>query len=236
MFSLAAVQRPVMAVASTSARHAIALPAVQRTFAVSAAVYQKPDQRKQQVPAAKPTPAQTQSQWDFLLGTMNQGRSTEAAGRAGRLDSAFASPIYNHLNSGKRLTKSQQIQAFESLWQENHTLPSLYKPAKPSEGRTVAFDRNTLDFSAAFGQLQGIMRRNKVRSELILGDRYEKPNQRRRRLASVRHRRRFADLVRQKVQLVRMLRTSPSTLTLTTSWNRSCISVLEGRRLDIPCT
>lgn len=46
------------------------------------------------------------------------------------------------------------------------------------------------------------MSRNKVVQELKMGERYEKPNQERRRKMSERHRRRFADMIRQKVRLV----------------------------------
>lgn len=176
--------------------------AARRSFTLSAIAAQKSNTARQPASNARPTPAQRQAQWDFLLGTMDQSRSTDAGRAARSLDSAYASPVYNYLNSGRRLSKAQQQEALEKLWRESHSLPSPYKPAKPNEGRTISFDKNTFDFSAAFGQMQGIIRRNNVRSELILGDRYEKPNQRRRRLASLRHRRRFADLVRQKVQLV----------------------------------
>lgn len=43
---------------------------------------------------------------------------------------------------------------------------------------------------------------NKVMLELRRGSRYEKPNQMRKRKASEAHRRRFADMIRQKVKLV----------------------------------
>ena len=49
------------------------------------------------------------------------------------------------------------------------------------------------------------LRRNNVRRELKLTERYEKPNQMRRRKRSERHRRRFADMIRKKVQLVRVV-------------------------------
>ena len=55
-----------------------------------------------------------------------------------------------------------------------------------------------------YRNLMGTLRRNNVRRELRLEERYEKPNQKRRRLRSERHRRRFADMIRKKVQLVRL--------------------------------
>ncbi|KAF8323187.1 hypothetical protein DL93DRAFT_2070738 [Clavulina sp. PMI_390] len=44
---------------------------------------------------------------------------------------------------------------------------------------------------------------NNVRGELRLVERYEKPTDKRRRLKSERHRRRFADMIGQKVRIVR---------------------------------
>lgn len=183
---------------SSSVSRAVSLPCLHRDFASTSAYRQdarsKPERKG-------PTPAQARAQWDFLLGTMNPNRPSEStSGRAS--DLSFVSPVYNHLDGRKKLTREQQMEAFESAWRDSHSVPSPHKPAKPSEGRTIAFDRNAIDLSSAYNLLQSVLRRNNVRSELALGDRYEKPNQRRRRLASLRHRRRFADLVRQKVQLV----------------------------------
>ena len=61
--------------------------------------------------------------------------------------------------------------------------------------------------------------RNNVRRELKLNERYEKPNQMRRRKRSERHRRRFADMVRKKVQLVRI--TSHLTIQIMTLKSRN---------------
>ena len=63
-------------------------------------------------------------------------------------------------------------------------------------GRSViARDGN---FTMAYRRLSGIMNRNRIRKELRLGEHHEKGSERRRRLKSERHRRRFADLVRSK--------------------------------------
>jgi len=58
------------------------------------------------------------------------------------------------------------------------------------------------DVEKAYRQMSNILKRNNMRYELKLGERYEKPNQMRRRKRSERHRRRFRDMVRSKVQLV----------------------------------
>lgn len=51
------------------------------------------------------------------------------------------------------------------------------------------------NFSLAYRRLSGIMSRNRIRKELRLGEHHEKGSERRRRLKSERHRRRFAELV-----------------------------------------
>jgi ribosomal protein S21 len=66
-------------------------------------------------------------------------------------------------------------------------------PGNQYSGRSiVARDGN---FTAAYRRLSGIMNRNKIRKELRLGEHHEKGSERRRRLKSERHRRRFAELV-----------------------------------------
>ena len=84
-------------------------------------------------------------------------------------------------------------------------------PSPTTEGRKHTFstpDRGvqvTGSVAVLYKQLTATLNKNQVRRELALGERYEKPNQERRRKRSERHRRRFKDLVRQKVQLVSAL-------------------------------
>lgn len=81
----------------------------------------------------------------------------------------------------------------------------LPTPSTPTTGRSVAMSTSLNHTSAVlYRQLSRILSRNNVRRELKLNERYEKPNQMRRRKRSERHRRRFADMVRKKVQLVRI--------------------------------
>lgn len=76
-------------------------------------------------------------------------------------------------------------------------------PSPTTEGRSVsAFNHSTPNYGALWASLRNTIARSNLRGELKLGERYEKPNQERRRKRSERHRRRFKDLVRQKVQLV----------------------------------
>ncbi|PWN53162.1 hypothetical protein IE53DRAFT_384389 [Violaceomyces palustris] len=82
---------------------------------------------------------------------------------------------------------------------------SSQDPSSSSEGKFSGRSevRTPLtDAGVTYKRLMATLRRNNVRNELRLVERYEKPNEERRRKKSERHRRRFADMVRKKVQLV----------------------------------
>jgi ribosomal protein S21 len=64
-------------------------------------------------------------------------------------------------------------------------------PGNVYTGRSVPVTES-IDVSSAYRRLHSILNRNRVRSELYLQRRYEKPSDRERRLKSERHRRRFA--------------------------------------------
>ncbi|WFD20968.1 hypothetical protein MCAP1_003223 [Malassezia caprae] len=83
----------------------------------------------------------------------------------------------------------------------------LATPGTPTTGRSVSVS-NTYNGTSAtlYRQLSQLLARNHVRRELKLVERYEKPNQMRRRKRSERHRRRFADMIRKKVQLIMALK------------------------------
>ncbi|KAI0798052.1 hypothetical protein C8Q75DRAFT_801946 [Abortiporus biennis] len=72
-------------------------------------------------------------------------------------------------------------------------------------GRTVPVLSN--NFATAYSDLSQLLRHNKVQSELRLTKRHERKGDKRRRLKSERWRRLFAHMVRQKVQLVKEIRT-----------------------------
>jgi ribosomal protein S21 len=96
--------------------------------------------------------------------------------------------------------KLSEFEQMEDTWRKRKTY-GPDRPALPSDGRSIAVSSGG-DFARAMTNLNSIFRVNNIRTELRLGERYEKPNQKRRRLASERHRRRFAHMVREKVQLV----------------------------------
>lgn len=116
---------------------------------------------------------------------------------------SFAINTTSRRSAGHGVPKTW-AEAQEEIWLLQPTFGAGHAPARPSDGRVVEVDRRRGDVARSYSQLNSILRRNNVRHELALGERYEKPNQRRRRLASERHRRRFANMVREKVQLVRM--------------------------------
>lgn len=67
----------------------------------------------------------------------------------------------------------------------------IREPGNVYTGRSIPIS-DRMDMSIAYRRLHMILSRNRVRSELFLQRRYEKPSDRERRLKSERHRRRFA--------------------------------------------
>lgn len=90
-------------------------------------------------------------------------------------------------------------EAFEDAFR-NRPCKGWNAPTDSTTGRSVPVSNG--DVSTAYRLMSAVLNRNQIRKELRLGDRYEKPNQERRRKMSERHRRRFADMIRKKVQLV----------------------------------
>lgn len=78
-------------------------------------------------------------------------------------------------------------------WVSIHEAASrdIREPGNVYTGRSIPVS-DRADMSIAYRRLHMILSRNRVRSELFLQRRYEKPSDRERRLKSERHRRRFA--------------------------------------------
>lgn len=66
----------------------------------------------------------------------------------------------------------------------------------------MQIDQAGRNVAVGYKILMATLNRNAVRRELKLTERYEKPNQMRVRKKSERHRRRFAEMIREKVKLV----------------------------------
>ncbi|ODN77756.1 ribosomal protein S21 [Cryptococcus amylolentus CBS 6039] len=81
-----------------------------------------------------------------------------------------------------------------SLHRSSSGLPSKY-----FSGRSIALTRGG-DFMQGYRRLQSVVRSGNMKKEARLNEFYEKPSLRRRRLRSERHRRRFKEMVRTKVQ------------------------------------
>jgi len=98
----------------------------------------------------------------------------------------------------------------EEAWLAQHkkSLSSLTPPNDAYTGRSVAVKKDLTDTSVAnaCAVLAFRIRKNKVRQDYTANMRHEKKGVKRRRLESERWRRRFADHVRQKVQLVKEIR------------------------------
>ncbi|KAF8605239.1 hypothetical protein BDV93DRAFT_438896 [Ceratobasidium sp. AG-I] len=92
-------------------------------------------------------------------------------------------------------------------WTSVHetAIRDIREPGNVYTGRSIPVS-DRADMSIAYRRLHAILARNRVRSELFLQRRYEKPSDRERRLKSERHRRRFAAWIRKKVQLVSEIR------------------------------
>ncbi|KAF9532956.1 hypothetical protein CPB83DRAFT_846669 [Crepidotus variabilis] len=107
------------------------------------------------------------------------------------------------------LSTKSELSTPEARWKEQSQkfmqLAGNQPPAHAYSGRTVEIKTNG-DLATAYRQLDGILARNKVRWTLKMTERHEKPGVKRRRLSSERWRKRFANEVRKKVQLVMKIR------------------------------
>ncbi|WWC90427.1 ribosomal protein S21 [Kwoniella dendrophila CBS 6074] len=78
-------------------------------------------------------------------------------------------------------------------------------PTNQSTGRSILVTKNG-EFLTAYKRLQGLLRQSNLKKELRLQEFHEKPSVKKRRLLSERHRRRFKEMVRAKVQQVVSMR------------------------------
>lgn len=143
--------------------------------------------------------------WDQMLNTIVVDPVDTSADAQRKSRDVFGANL-DAWSSGPS-SNAQATSVMDQLEDEFRSRPTIgpAAPATPTTGRSVSasnsFGNNSV--SMLYRNLMGTLRRNNVRRELKLQERYEKPNQKRRRIRSERHRRRFADMVRRKVQLVR---------------------------------
>ncbi|WWC93326.1 ribosomal protein S21 [Kwoniella sp. B9012] len=93
----------------------------------------------------------------------------------------------------------------EAWWRQLSKNAKTGFPTTPSTGRSIVVSRGG-DFQTSYKRLQGLLRQSNLKKELRLQEYHEKPSVRRRRLISERHRRRFKEMVRTKVQQVVSMR------------------------------
>ncbi|OCH95514.1 hypothetical protein OBBRIDRAFT_535832 [Obba rivulosa] len=95
----------------------------------------------------------------------------------------------------------------EAKWKDrsDRILPNIEPPHNAYTGRSVRVTFRD-GAASALHRLQILLRRNQVIAEYRSQERHEKKGEKRRRLESVRWRRRFAHEVRKKVQLVNEIR------------------------------
>lgn len=159
------------------------------------------------------------------------GGSEGAAGSHGR-SGADAQGANRRDGSQGMLSMIEQL---DMDFRERPTF-GLSKPSTPITGRSVSMPNAYNNTSATlYRQISQILNRNNVRRELRLNDRYEKPNQKRRRKRSERHRRRFADMIRKKLQLVRMKSSPAGCLTCTDydAQSTECMITVHAIQKDI---
>ncbi|KDR81587.1 hypothetical protein GALMADRAFT_221455 [Galerina marginata CBS 339.88] len=105
--------------------------------------------------------------------------------------------------------KFKAAQTPEDRWREKSRRAledaKNHGPANAYTGRCVV-NASEKHLAASFRKLEAILSRNKVRQHLRLSERHEKKGVKRRRLSSERWRKRFANEVRKKVQLVIKIR------------------------------
>lgn len=173
---------------------------------------ENPDKKAEAAPsknlpgAGEETDASRAALWDQMLNTIivDPVENANADARLRKPRDALGSGLHAWPGSFDDNGISSTIMA--QLENEFRSRPTIGPPtpATPTTGRSVSASNSYGSSSAAmlYRNLMGTLRRNNVRRELRLEERYEKPNQKRRRLRSERHRRRFADMIRKKVQLV----------------------------------
>ncbi|KAL9933132.1 hypothetical protein V8E36_007850 [Tilletia maclaganii] len=156
----------------------------------------------QMLAAGLPSSSSSRPAFTQTLGSQRQQQQPQHRALSSS-SSASASPPKQSQPSASAAISDWLDQNLDRRFRERRLLGGN-EPHTTTSGRSILV--NAGDVTRAFRQMNGALKRDDIRNELRRGERYEKPNQERRRKRSERHRRRFADLVRKKVQLVMALR------------------------------
>ncbi|KAG8953120.1 hypothetical protein FRC04_003068 [Tulasnella sp. 424] len=112
------------------------------------------------------------------------------------------------LASFSQSLQAKNEQSAKQLWEYGSktvlTRLASSPPPTPYTGRSVAV--NGQNFAYAYRELNGILRDNNVRRTIRGQERHEKKGVKRRRIVSQTHRRKFGQLVRSKVAMVKKIR------------------------------
>ncbi|KZT68993.1 hypothetical protein DAEQUDRAFT_727170 [Daedalea quercina L-15889] len=94
----------------------------------------------------------------------------------------------------------------EDIWRdrERALTSNMPKPPGPYDGRSAWVHKG--DVAQAFSRVAATLKHNAVQRELWFAKRHERRGEKRNRMRSVRHRKRFAHEVRMKVKLVQEIR------------------------------
>jgi len=197
----------------TTAARAVDAKSSEKTSDNSAA-----EKRADEMTAAEKDSASRVALWNQMLNTIIVDNAEQNGGSAVRTQrSSGSSPFGTSMDPwsspsasmGSRADRRALMDELENEFRHRPTA-GLPEPATPTTGRSYsAFGSGMYGKASApvlYRNLMSTLRRNNVRRELKLQERYEKPNEMRRRKRSERHRRRFADMIRKKVQLVMALK------------------------------
>ncbi|WVQ72700.1 ribosomal protein S21 [Cryptococcus sp. DSM 104548] len=157
-------------------------------------------------PKATTTTLEPESQVQSLL-EESQRETSRGAGfdiNDVRIPESSSKPSHQSFNSPSGLSDPTS----ESWWMHSSSpkpsgtytsRSSSGLPTKYFSGRSIPLIRGG-DFMQGYRRLQSVVRSGNMKKEARLNEFHEKPSVRRRRLRSERHRRRFKEMVRTKVQ------------------------------------
>ncbi|WWC71297.1 mitochondrial 37S ribosomal protein bS21m [Kwoniella pini CBS 10737] len=121
---------------------------------------------------------------------------------------SFSKLRFDNLSENNNNNNDETIDDSEIWWKKLSINSNSYNfgfPTNISTGRSITVPKGG-EFNSSYKRLQGLLRQSNLKKELRLQEFHEKPSVKRRRLISERHRRRFKEMVRTKVQQVVSMR------------------------------